>query len=381
MHPKNIAIIHPSSELYGADRILVEAIKNFSDESRKVIYLREEGPLCQYIQDNCKNVEIKFNPQIPLLVRNELSFIGLFRLLVNTIRFKVYLKKEKNKYNFDLFYLNTLATALILVLLNTRSGKRIIHVHEIIEKPRYLNIILSRIACRYSDLIVCVSYAVKNGLVLGGGNSCNMVVVHNGIPKLNVDHHINLDGPLRFYLFGRIMPKKGQWLMVDAVDQIPKELLKNSEFIIVGGVLKGHEYLLEDLQNYIHEKKLGQWIKIEGFTPDITGHMDKADVCIIPSLMKDPFPTTVLEAMSAGRVVIASNTGGAVEAILDGETGFLFDPSINDDLANRIELVLNNRKELLSIGERAHSRYNRKFNVDAFSKNWKGLISSLSTNV
>ena len=39
--------------------------------------------------------------------------------------------------------------------------------------------------------------------------------------------------------------------------------------------------------------------------------------------MKDPFPTTVLEAMSAGKAVIASDTGGAKEAIDDNETGFL----------------------------------------------------------
>jgi len=53
-----------------------------------------------------------------------------------------------------------------------------------------------------------------------------------------------------------------------------------------------------------------------------------------------------MEAQIAGLPIIASNTGGIPEMIIDGETGLLFEKGNSDDLANKIELLVNNKKLL-----------------------------------
>lgn len=63
--------------------------------------------------------------------------------------------------------------------------------------------------------------------------------------------------------------------------------------------------------------------------------MSNADVCLVPSLMKDSFSTTVLEAMSASKAVMTINHVGVKEAVLDKETGFWVNPN-TEELVNSI---------------------------------------------
>ena len=81
--------------------------------------------------------------------------------------------------------------------------------------------------------------------------------------------------------------------------------------------MQGSEYLKTNLIQSITKADLQDVIEIKGFTNDISTLISSADICLVPSLMKDPFPTTVLEAMSVGKPVIATVHGGAAEAIND----------------------------------------------------------------
>ena len=98
--------------------------------------------------------------------------------------------------------------------------------------------------------------------------------------------------------------------------------------------------------------------------------MSDADVCLVPSLIKDPFPTTVLEAMSAAKPVITTNHGGAKEAVIDQETGLLVSPNNLEELANSIVNLIDRKLELPQIGMNAKKQYQNKFTINHFNRNW-----------
>lgn len=367
---KTVAVFHPSSELYGADRIMVNALNALPPAVHKKVYLKFEGPLVSYIKENVENVDVQVNPDLPIIYRKIFTVSGVFNLLVQWIRFAAFLKKENHRFKFSSAYLNTLSTSLILPLVKWNSIKSFVHVHEIIDNPKLIGWVTG-FMCRYfSNQVVCVSAAVRAGMAryipsLGE----QALILHNGIDEIHTAP-ITKKGPLKFYLFGRLMPKKGQWYLLDSLSLIPKQLLARCQFVLMGGVLKGHEHLKVELEEKIQNLGLSQFVELREFAPDISEAMSDAHICLVPSLMKDPFPTTVLEAMSAGKPVVATNHGGAKEAITDGENGLLVGPNQPQKLAQLIKTLIQDNGLRERLGENAKDHFKSNFTRQHFNQNW-----------
>ncbi|MHB1347692.1 MAG: glycosyltransferase, partial [Candidatus Humimicrobiaceae bacterium] len=102
----------------------------------------------------------------------------------------------------------------------------------------------------------------------------------------------------------------------------------------------------KDYENMLELKFSAKNINFLGFC-DISNFLPKIDVLIVPSLWNEPFGRVIIEAYSFGVPVIGSNRGGIPELIEDGKTGFIFDPDINKDLENKINLFID-KPQLIS---------------------------------
>lgn len=90
----------------------------------------------------------------------------------------------------------------------------------------------------------------------------------------------------------------------------------------------------------------------------------KAVLCVVPSIWPEPFGIVAIEAMACGRAVIASDTGGLREIIDDGIDGILFQSGNANDLAQKIEHLLDNRALRKKIGEAARHKACTSFSWD-----------------
>lgn len=366
---KKIAVFHPSAELYGADRIMVLATKALK-QYQPIIYLPKNGDLCELIRQEIPNAEIKIVSNMPIISRALFSISGIVKTAKKYIQFKQFIQKENKAYQFHKIYVNTLACSILLPAFKELNSQIITHVHEILENPKIVAKLTARLAFKYSHTVISVSKAVQDNLHhLTSSKYTNSIIVHNGIPPIKCLTN-KKENTLSFYLFGRIKPEKGQWYLLEALKLIPKEELSGTQFNLVGSTVSGKENLKKELKNHIKACKLEDFVKIKGFTNDISGEMSKADVCLVPSLMKDPFPTTVLEGMSAGRVVIATNTGGAQEAINHNKTGFIVPPNSPHILADTIRKVILDRRLMSQIGGNAKAAFDTKFTTKHFNKRW-----------
>jgi glycosyltransferase involved in cell wall biosynthesis len=376
---RTIAVFHPSSELYGADRILVHAINAFPADHRPVVYLRCEGPLLAFIAEHAPQAEVRMMPDMPVIYRAIFTPMGIVGFMRQWFRFAAIMRKEHREHRFTLAYVNTLSCSFLLPLLWWMRIERFIHVHEIIDAPKLIGWTTAMLARVFATRVVCVSEAVRQGLVRYAPRiAAKSVVLHNGIDPVHADARA-MDGTVHFTLFGRIKPEKGHWFLIEALTHMDRALLQHAHFTLMGGVVQGQEQVLEALQARIHAAGLAQHVTIRGFAANISEAMAATDVCLVPSMMRDPFPTTVLEAMSAGRPVITTDHGGAREAMVHGSSGFLVSPGDAKQLAHAIAHYLRQPLLVREHGAAASQRFAGAFTRAAFNQRWAELCATLKS--
>jgi glycosyltransferase involved in cell wall biosynthesis len=341
------------------------------------IYLPRYGPLVDFIKKEIPSAEINIIGFMPLIQRSMLSVRGMISVIKSSYKFQAFFKSEHEKQKFTLVYVNTLASVLSLLSIRKLNVPKLIHVHEIIEKPRFVAKITAEIAMKYAVKVICVSQAVKDNIIINSSRDASHVqVLRNGIKPINEITHLP-NFKVEFYLFGRIKPEKGQWYLLEALSHLHEDVLKCANFNLVGGTANGSDHLLDELNEIINAQQLADKINIIGFTPDISKLLSKADVCLIPSLMKDPFPTTVLEAMSLGKTIITTDGGGAKEAISNGESGIIIPVNQSTLFAQKIKEVIMDRKMAENLGRNAKIAFETNFTEEHFSEKWNLMISEL----
>ena len=365
----SIVFFHPSSELYGADKILTYVLRAHSEFSSKILILPSNGPLVDLLHHQFPDLQIIIEPRMPIVARKNLHPLGILRLIRDLCCFYrlYYIARES-----DVLYFNTLAVLPVLFFFRTDSIK-VLHVHEILDNSNILNKVLNKIALKHSDVILCVSKAVLKNLSIVSSSKCasKLKLLHNGINFANCKNveeksFVLKPNAFNFVLVGRIKPShKGQLLVLEAISKLPQDILLKTHFYFVGSCVKGQEYMMSELEHCITEKKLESFVSILPFIKNIETIYEQADVSLVPSLFEDPFPTTVLESMYFKKPVIGTKVGGIPEMIIDNVTGFLCDKE-PDEIANKISYFVTHPQAIIEMGENGRTYFEKEFTDDAF---------------
>ena len=113
-----------------------------------------------------------------------------------------------------------------------------------------------------------------------------------------------------------------------------------------------------------------------GRCQDVGSVLSISDVCVLSS-SSEGFSNAILEYMAAGRPVVATDVGGAREAIVHGETGYLVPAGDHDQLADHIVSLLLDHETASSMGESGRRRVNEKFSTARQFQNIEGLYAEL----
>jgi glycogen synthase len=156
------------------------------------------------------------------------------------------------------------------------------------------------------------------------------------------------DGPLLF--LGDATRDKGIEVLIDAVQRLPAK----PHLLIAGR--QAPDVRVGDRSG----------TRVLGPMPhqDVMSLVRSASIVLVPSRMPDPCPTVVLEAMAAGRPVVASAVGGIVDMVEDGVTGRLVPPNAPGALAAAIADVLAQPDRATTMGRLARQHV-RRFTASA----------------
>lgn len=341
-----ILFIHQSSELYGSDKTLLILAKIMKEKKfRPIVVLPDTGLLSAEFDK--KNIEYIIAPVIKIS-RTMFSVKNLITLPFQIRKSIKIIENSLVNTKIDIVYSNTLAVLLGLFYTRKHKIKHIWHVHEIIENPKIVRKIFTRLlSLKINSKIIFNSNSTKKVWIQKNKN-LPYSVVWNGLDK---PHFEKTENPsisdqlksIKIGLVGRINKWKGQHLLLQAFKEL--EPLYDIELFFIGSPPPNQEIWLLDLEAEIKNSKLNHAVKIISFQTNIWEIWEQLDIAVIPSTLPEPFGLVALEAMLCEKPVIAANHGGLAEIVVDNETGYLFEPSNVFDLKSKLEdLIMHERK-------------------------------------
>lgn len=140
-----------------------------------------------------------------------------------------------------------------------------------------------------------------------------------------------------FGLIGRFDEHKGQLLVLEAFKKIDS---KNAILCFLGEPNRegGSDYF-DRVQDFINQNGLEDEVIIRPFRKDVDVFYKAIDCCVMAS-KSETFGMVTIESLFCGTPVLASNAGGSIELIEDGNTGLLFESLHSTDLAEKMNMML-----------------------------------------
>lgn len=172
--------------------------------------------------------------------------------------------------------------------------------------------------------------------------------------------------------FGRLEQWKGCDIFLRAAAVVARSV-PDARFLVVGGALYGRDgAYAAGLAPLARQLGLGDRVHFTGFRPDATELMAACDVVAHCSRRSEPFAMVVVEAMALGLAVVATTTGGPVEAI-GSVAGLLVPPG--DPLALSAAIVGLAREPALRriLGERARARVDANLSADRMAADFEDI--------
>jgi len=130
------------------------------------------------------------------------------------------------------------------------------------------------------------------------------------------------------------------------------------------------------LEQFVASIHLRSRVHFTGIAPDLAELLARAEVVWVPS-RADAGLNTALEAMAAGRPVVASRLPGLAEVVADGETGMLVAPGDKVALARQTRLLLDDAARRRRLGEAGRQRARSHFAVEALVRRYSDLYQEL----
>ena len=375
----SILFLHGSSDLYGASKVLFQTIVACVNKGDNcVVILSEPGPFSEKLE--ILGVTIYFL-KLGILRRKYNNPFGIINRLYYLWKSYFTLKSIIKQHNIHLIYSNT--TAVIIGAITSRWLKKshIWHIHEIITTPRPLLWFLTYLMEHCSNLNITVSSATFhhwNSLNPILAKQHKLITIFNGLdstPYLSIPEKTNAKFVIG--MIGRVHFWKGQTYFLEIAHEI-SQLNKQVQFVMAGDPFPGYEYLLDEIEQKKIQLDMSELVFDMGYVANNKEFFEKIDLLITPSILPDPLPTVVLEAMAAGKTVAATKMGGALDMIIANETGILIPWDNAKEAAAQINQLLTQPAKMKMMGEKGRKRVIDHFSIERYHKEIYHAINSLN---
>lgn len=291
----------------------------------------------------------------------------------------------------ELVYTNGLPCLDGAVAARLTGRPHIWHLHEAIKDnpdlKSYLPTRLVEIAVgKLSKLVIVNSHFLERELA-GTANYAPLRVVHNGVaiaeprgsgPDVGeaVRNELGLSAHALIALaVGTVAPRKGYATLLEAVAR-PKAAFPDLVLLIAGAEIPDHA---QGLRALAAMRGIDDRVRFLGPRQDIPRLLSAADI-FVHSARQETFGRVIVEAMAAGKPVIATRSGGPEEIILDELTGFLVPVDSADEMARRLTQLLGSPHLRSQMGEAGCRRAHEEFSVTRYAESIQQAILDTAEN-
>ncbi len=368
MRPVKILHLISSAQLGGAERVLLDIVGNL-DPQRYVssVALPSYGPLVDAL---CRTpAQVRVIPRLGAIQRlgrysGGLDYVAAVPQSARYLRGAAIVAAWARSDACDLIHAHGWKAHLLAALLRPLTrARQIWHVHDFASR-RAFGRLFALAAYESADLLIAVSSAVARDLP----RHLAVEIVHNGTELVPLGS--GQDGPVpqedHVMIIGALAPWKGHEGFLRAVAQVAPEF-PSMRAEIVGDEIyatKGHRGMRHSLEMLTTELGLSDRVKFHGWLHDIHPVLRQAAVVVHASIEPEPFGRVLIEAMAAGKPVVAVNAGGVPEIVVDGETGILVPPGNHQQMAAALALLLRQPQRRQTMGHAARLRVAQRFTID-----------------
>jgi glycosyltransferase involved in cell wall biosynthesis len=229
----------------------------------------------------------------------------------------------------------------------------------------------------YADSLSQRDFLIDEGLVsaskirvLGPGSVGGVSLtrfrseIHRGEQALRTRHELGvLEESLVILFVGRVTKDKGIVELVEAFQRLQKSQ-PNIELILIGPFEPDRDPLPEQTLNEINTNNK---IHTVGFSTQPEKYMGAADIFCLPSY-REGFGSVVIEAGAMELPTVATRVTGLVDAVVDGETGFLVPPKNIEALSTALAKLLSTPEIRYRMGKTARQRAIREFDSQVINQ-------------
>ena len=337
----------------------------------------EEGPLTEYVRQRGMAVYLGYPSERLLNIRRK--SLGSDRravlaypvdMAVTVIRLARLIREER----FDLVFTNSLKADIYGSLAGRLARRPVVWgVHDVVIPGAFsrLNMWLVKNCARYlASRIIADAPAVKEALLDLGVREEKVPVIFIGIEmdevrsarsREEVRGELGLDeeAPVAAFV-GRLVEWKGVDYFIRAAAEAA-ERVPQARFLVVGDALFGEEEYVHALRRLAAELRMEDRVVFTGFREDVPDIMSSVDVFVLSSVLPDPLPNVVIEAMAKGLPVVAFDGGGIPVMIEDGVTGVIVPTRDYKAMAGAMAELLGDRDRARRMGEAGSIRAQRIF--------------------
>lgn len=201
----------------------------------------------------------------------------------------------------------------------------------------------------------------------------------NGIPEeLNIDlekinQEKNKKAVPEILFLSNMMKGKGVFVLLEACKILHEKKLL-FKMIFIGGWLDITE---KEFFDFVNAYNLQSCVSYEGkkYGDEKTKFFESVDIFVFPTYYhNEAFPLVNLEAMQFGLPIISTNEGGIPDEIKNNVTGLLVEKQNPTQLAEKIELLLNNEPLRKQMGYEGRKRFEELFTLNIFEKNLCNIL-------
>jgi len=210
--------------------------------------------------------------------------------------------------------------------------------------------------------------------------SDRVAVIANGVsrpvtPATDVRRELRLpDGASLIVAVGNLYPVKGHSYLVEAIGALSRR------HPAVHLAIAGRGDLAQSLRAQAAALGVGDRLHLLGLRDDVAAVLAAADVVAMPSL-SEGLPLALLEAMFAGRPIVASAVGEIPATLADGDAGVLVPPGDASALSAAIEQLLLDPQRRRQLGASAAARAAAEYSLERMVERYAALYRRLLGNV
>lgn len=367
MKLKTLVVVHPSDEMYGADKVLLKSLEVLKEDWDIEVWLPTDVPYPRRLLGKALEelgLGVRY-VDLPVLRRAYMNPRSLYGLTKRWARAAKLLFKSRP----HALYINTAALAPLAPVAWLLRIPIVLHLHEYLSGTQK---VVLKPFLTFATVIVCVSNSVN--VVLGGLIRRKAITIYNGFDLPDGSPLTrNSEEKIRFLVASRWNAWKGHKLLLEAWDRLERE---DVHLTILGGPPPSGEAV--DVPKIVGKLRRPSSVDIVGEIDDVHKILKDCHVVIVPSIQPDPLPTIAIEAAAAGRVVIASNSGGLPEIVSHQKTGWLFPTGDVEQLSTTIANI--QESLLQGMGLSARTRYEHLFDEERYREEIKSVFRSLDSN-